>query len=87
MVQLSVTDNGPGFTAGQIENAFSPFSTTKADGLGIGLAICRSIIENHHGKIWIESPADGGAVIHLTLPQLTPHAASAERTNTDCLCC
>jgi two-component system sensor kinase FixL len=87
MVQLSVTDNGPGFTAGQIENAFSPFATTKADGLGIGLAICRSIIENHHGKIWIESPADGGAVIHLTLPQLTPHAASAERTNTDCLCC
>ena len=58
LVQVDVLDSGPGFVTTDSESVFAPFHTTKPDGLGIGLAICRSVVENHHGTIWAGSMAE-----------------------------
>jgi len=70
MVEISVRDTGPGIAADALEKVFDPFFTTKADGIGIGLALSRSIVDAHGGRLWTDLPADGrgGAVFHLTLP-------------------
>ena len=68
MLQLTVSDNGPGIDAALLRRVFEPFFTTKAQGLGMGLAISRSIIEAHGGRLWVESPPEGGAHFHFTLP-------------------
>jgi two-component system sensor kinase FixL len=68
-VIVSVSDNGAGFAQPEGER-FSPFATTKASGLGLGLSISRTIIEAHGGRIWIDD-ADGpgsGAMVSFTLP-------------------
>jgi C4-dicarboxylate-specific signal transduction histidine kinase len=67
-VEVAVADNGPGFADGDVSNLFEPFVTTKPQGLGMGLAISKTIVESHGGKIWAESPPGGGAVFHFTLP-------------------
>lgn len=59
MVEVRVKDNGPGIPADLKDRLFSPFSSTKADGLGVGLSICRTIIERHGGRIWAENPPLG----------------------------
>ena len=66
--QVTVWDNGPGFDEEQRALLFERFYTTKAEGLGMGLAICRSIVEGLGGKIWAERPTEGGALFHFTLP-------------------
>jgi two-component system CheB/CheR fusion protein len=66
--QVTVRDNGPGFDEEQRALLFERFYTTKAEGLGMGLAICRSIVEGLGGKIWAEHPPHGGAAFHFTLP-------------------
>jgi len=66
-VEVRVADSGPGFPAQLSENAFLPLASNKADGLGIGLPLCRSIVEAHGGKLWLDNGAQGGAV-HFTLP-------------------
>jgi C4-dicarboxylate-specific signal transduction histidine kinase len=66
-VEISVRDTGPGFTPSQLANLAAPFKTTKADGLGIGLALSRSIVEAHGGRLWATPSADG-AHVYLTLP-------------------
>ncbi|MCH8959974.1 MAG: response regulator [Bacteroidetes bacterium] len=68
LVRVSVRDAGVGFDGQDVEELFAPFKTTKAKGLGMGLAISRSIIEAHGGKIWAEDNADRGATFHFTLP-------------------
>jgi two-component system sensor kinase FixL len=67
-IQVSVSDAGEGLSAEAIDHLFESFYTTRSDGLGLGLAICRSIIETHGGHIRAENVPDGGAVFSFTLP-------------------
>ncbi len=66
-VRASVRDEGGGLL-GDTERLFQPFYTTKPQGLGLGLAICRSIVAAHHGQLWAEPDPAGGAVFHFELP-------------------
>ena len=68
-VEVRVLDRGGGLSAAQSEQLFSPFFTTKSDGLGIGLAICRSIIEYHEGRLFFEPRPGGGSMFCFTLPR------------------
>jgi two-component system, LuxR family, sensor histidine kinase DctS len=68
LVTVSVADLGPGIPPEQREQIFAPFFTTKPDGLGLGLNICRTIIEAHGGAMTVENRASGGAVFTFTLP-------------------
>jgi signal transduction histidine kinase len=68
MVLVSVKDSGPGIRSEDAERIFEAFFSTKTGGLGIGLAVCRSIVEAHGGRIWAESGAGPGAVFHFTVP-------------------
>jgi PAS domain S-box-containing protein len=67
-VLVAVQDSGPGMTSANVERAFDPFYTTKPGGLGMGLAICRSIVEVHGGRIWAVANAPLGAAFNFTLP-------------------
>lgn len=67
-VRLSVRDLGCGIAPGDLDRIFEPFVTTKKEGLGLGLAICRSIVQAHDGHLWADNVADGGAILHLSLP-------------------
>ena len=67
-VRVSVRDVGIGFDAQDVETLFRPFWTTKTQGLGMGLAIGRTIVEAHGGTLWAESSADRGATFSFTLP-------------------
>jgi C4-dicarboxylate-specific signal transduction histidine kinase len=69
-VEVIVSDRGKGIAADQREKIFEPFFTTKPEGMGLGLAICRSIIQAHGGHIWADANADRGTSIHFTLPAL-----------------
>jgi C4-dicarboxylate-specific signal transduction histidine kinase len=64
---ISVSDKGKGIDENIKENLFKPFVTSRKDGTGIGLVICRSIIEDHEGKIWAENMPDGGAKFSFSL--------------------
>ena len=64
---IAVSDNGPGFSEDVLATLFTPFVTTKREGMGMGLSICRTIVEAHGGSIWAEPNADGGANIRFTL--------------------
>ncbi len=68
-VRVSVHDTGAGVDEQNIQSLFTPFHTTKAKGLGMGLAISRSIIEEHRGEIWAVRNADRGMSFHFTLPE------------------
>jgi signal transduction histidine kinase len=67
-VLVEVKDSGPGLGPESLERLFDPFYTTKPDGLGMGLPICRSIIEAHKGKIWAEPNVPRGTTLQFTLP-------------------
>jgi C4-dicarboxylate-specific signal transduction histidine kinase len=67
-VEISVTDSGPGISSERLAHIFDPFFTTKAEGLGMGLAICRTIVRSHGGDIRAENNASGGATVSFTLP-------------------
>jgi two-component system, LuxR family, sensor kinase FixL len=67
MVEISVTDGGGGIAPGHEERIFAPFYTTKKQGLGLGLSICRSIVDAHGGRLWGEN-VTGGAAFRFTVP-------------------
>src|SRR5215475_13637231 len=67
-VLVAVHDSGPGIEQENFERVFEPFSTTKSSGIGMGLAICRSIINGHGGRLWVAANEPWGAVFQFTLP-------------------
>jgi PAS domain S-box-containing protein len=71
-VLVAVRDSGPGFSPESAERLFESFYTTKPAGLGMGLSICRSIIEAHQGQLWASANVPHGAVVQFTLPALSP---------------
>ncbi len=67
-VHISVADNGCGIAAGSAGRLFDPLFSTKPDGMGLGLSICRSIVEAHGGRLWHEPRQPQGSTFHLVLP-------------------
>ena len=63
-----ISDRGPGLSPQKREKLFVPFATTKAEGMGMGLNICRTIIEMHRGRLWFEDRPGGGSVFAFTIP-------------------
>jgi len=73
-VRVAVRDSGPGLTPAALERLFEPFYTSKPGGLGLGLSICRSIIEAHGGRLWASANVPRGATFQFTLPVHPGHA-------------
>jgi two-component system sensor kinase FixL len=69
-IVVTVSDNGPGIAAETLERLFEAFFSTKSDGMGMGLSICRSIVEAHGGRIWATNRDGAGASFHFSLPAL-----------------
>jgi signal transduction histidine kinase len=67
-IQISVNDTGPGLPQDKNAHIFDAFFTTKPQGSGMGLAICKSIVESHSGRIWTSGNDGRGATFHFTLP-------------------
>ncbi|MGN6376807.1 MAG: PAS domain-containing sensor histidine kinase [Sphingomonas sp.] len=67
MIRVTVRDTGPGLDGQVADQLFTAFTTTKRNGMGLGLSICRTIVEAHGGRIWYERSSDGGAIFNFTL--------------------
>lgn len=67
MIRITVADTGSGVSPDVASQLFQPFITTKQQGMGVGLSICRTIVESHGGQIWAEPNPEGGTVFHFTL--------------------
>jgi signal transduction histidine kinase len=80
MVTLRVADTGPGIEPSKIETLFEPLYTTKADGMGLGLAISRKIAAAHGGRLWAEAKDGPGATFCVSLPAAGAPDADAWRT-------
>jgi signal transduction histidine kinase len=74
-VSVEVRDSGPGFTPAALERVFEAFYTTKSGGLGLGLSICRSIIESHNGRLWASPNLPRGASFQFALPAIANTAS------------
>jgi signal transduction histidine kinase len=75
--EIKVSDTGPGMAPDDIKNVFDPFFTTRPQGMGMGLAIVRTIVEAHHGKISAENQSSGGALFTIRLPITRGRSTSA----------
>ena len=75
-VGFAIVDRGTGIARTEMEKIFQPFVTTKQDGLGLGLAICQTIIGAHGGRLWATNNAGAGATLHVALPPATTPAAA-----------
>ena len=78
-VRLSVVDSGPGINPAIVDRLFEPFTTTKPTGIGLGLAMSRSMVEAHGGELEAESSAGGGTAFHFSLPTADLKEASYDR--------
>jgi len=85
-----VRDSGPGIDPDHRERIFQAFYTTKSSGTGMGLSICRSIINGHAGRLWVDANEPRGAVFQFTVPGAdgeldgTPTRVAAAGARTDC---
>ena len=77
-IELCVSDNGPGFSTGVLDNVFEPYVSTKPKGSGLGLAIVKKIVEEHGGVIMAENMQSGGALIQIRLQLLNKDATPDE---------
>jgi signal transduction histidine kinase len=75
-IEVSIKDTGPGLPAGKVDQIFDAFFTTKPQGSGMGLAICKSIVESQGGRIWADGEGEHGATFHFTLPVASAGANS-----------
>jgi len=75
-ISIHVADTGPGLSHAMLDNLFEPFRTTKESGTGLGLPICRTIVEAHGGRLWAENGPNGGAVFSFALPLVDPSTAT-----------
>ena len=75
-------DSGPGLDLTDLDRVFEAFYTTKADGMGMGLAICRAIIAAHGGRMWASANTPRGAVFQFTLAPERPENSPAENAGT-----
>jgi two-component system sensor kinase FixL len=75
LLEIAVRDNGPGVARTVAERMFEPFFTTRPRGLGMGLAISRSIVEAHGGRLWAELGPEHGLVVRFTVPRWQPPAS------------
>jgi signal transduction histidine kinase len=78
-VHVSVTDCGVGISAENADRLFNAFFTTKASGMGMGLSICRSIVQAHGGRLWAMSNVPHGATFQFTLPVNADTASAVQR--------
>lgn len=67
-VEISIVDTGPGIAPEIADRLFQPFVTTKTQGMGVGLSICRSIVEAHGGKLWLKPNPGGGTIFSFAVP-------------------
>jgi two-component system sensor kinase FixL len=77
LVEVAVADTGPGLSPEIAARLFEPFVSNKPGGMGMGLSICRSIVEAHGGRLWAEPNAEGGTVFRFTLPAASTEAPSS----------
>ena len=77
-MQVTVEDSGVGLDPNTISKIFEPFYTTKSSGMGMGLSICRSIVQNHGGRLWATANDGPGTSFHFTLPQYQEQERSEE---------
>ena len=68
-VRVTVADRGRGIPSESLPRIFDSFYTTRPEGMGLGLTVCRTIIDAHHGRLWAENNSDGGASFHFILPR------------------
>ena len=80
-VEVSVADTGPGLAEEVAGRLFEPFVTTKRQGMGVGLSICRTIVEDHGGGMTAAPRPGGGTVFRFVLPALPPHPGGGEATH------
>ena len=76
-VVVTVADSGPGLPPEVASRLFHPFVSTKENGMGVGLSICRTMIEAHGGRIWADANDGGGTIFNFTLPFADLEAAHA----------
>jgi signal transduction histidine kinase len=76
-ITVSVQDSGPGINPKQLDSIFGAFFTTKSDGMGLGLAICRMIIEHHGGELTASSDGKSGSIFQFTLPVVSADKETA----------
>jgi signal transduction histidine kinase len=67
-IRVSIADTGSGIDQANLNRIFEPMFTTKARGMGMGLSICKSIIESHNGRIWLTAGSSRGSVFQFELP-------------------
>jgi PAS domain S-box-containing protein len=77
-VQVTVKDSGPGIDPNTLDKIFDPFYTTKPHGMGMGLSICRSILQGHGGRLWVAAKDGPGTIFHFSLPKYQEEESNGE---------